>query len=123
MAKKNLEVNEIRKTLSLNIKKHRKILGLTQEKLAEASDLSFQTINDIEGCRMWVSDKTILKLSQALHIEAYQLFLPMPSQKPLTPEQEKQCELLVDLEGKIIRMVKQQFEEALMREKLTVDTM
>ncbi|MHC6202613.1 helix-turn-helix domain-containing protein [Breznakiellaceae bacterium SP9] len=66
----------IRKNLSLNIKKQRKIFGISQEKLAEIADLSAQTINDIEGCRMWVSDKTMAKLCQALHVEAYQLLLP-----------------------------------------------
>ena len=117
MAKNKPEANELRKNLSLNIKKQRKILGLTQEKLAESSNLSFQTINDIEGCRMWVSDKTVLKLAQALHIETHQLFLPMPSQKPLTTGQEKQSELLIDLENRIIRIVKQQFEDAITRER------
>ena len=77
MRKKFDEPNDLRRTLSLNIKKQRKILGLTQEKLAETTDLSSQTINDIEGCRMWVSDKTILKLAKVLHIDAYQLFEPV----------------------------------------------
>jgi transcriptional regulator with XRE-family HTH domain len=65
--KKRTGENELRKILSFNIKKQWKILGLTQEKLAEATGLSFQTIKDIEGCRMWVSDKTIMKLAQALY--------------------------------------------------------
>jgi len=54
----------------------RKKLGYSQEKLAEISGLSVQTINDIEGGRKWVSDKTISKLSAALQIECYQLLLP-----------------------------------------------
>jgi hypothetical protein len=33
-------------------------------------------INDIEGCRTWVSDKTLVKLAAALQIETYRLFLP-----------------------------------------------
>jgi transcriptional regulator with XRE-family HTH domain len=49
---------------------------MSQEKLAAVTELSDQTINDIEGCRMWVSDKTISKLTKALHVEAYQLLLP-----------------------------------------------
>ena len=106
------EPNEIRKTLSLNIKKQRKILGLTQEKLAEAADLSAQTINDIEGCRMWVSDKTIIKLAQVLYIDVYQLFTPMTSNEAQSPQDVNQNEFLCELEGRIIRTVKQQFEEA-----------
>lgn len=57
---------ELRKNLSANIKMHRKRLSLTQEKLAEKSGLSVQTINDIEGCRTWVSDKSLVHISEAL---------------------------------------------------------
>jgi transcriptional regulator with XRE-family HTH domain len=71
-----MDIRELRKTLAGNIKKQRRILGLTQEKLAEIADISSNMINDIEGCRTWVSDKTILKLAAALHVEVYQLLLP-----------------------------------------------
>jgi transcriptional regulator with XRE-family HTH domain len=71
-----MDTQELRETLAKNIKKQRKFLGLTQEKLAETADISSNMINDIEGCRTWVSDKTILKLARALHIEAYQLLIP-----------------------------------------------
>jgi transcriptional regulator with XRE-family HTH domain len=60
----------------MNIKHWRKALGISQEKLAKAAKLSTQTVNDIEGCRIWVSDKTIVKLAGALQVEAYQLLLP-----------------------------------------------
>jgi transcriptional regulator with XRE-family HTH domain len=53
------------------------MLGLTQEKLAETADISTNMVNDIEGCRTWVSDKTILKLAAALHVEVYQLLIPV----------------------------------------------
>ena len=77
MSGKNcMEPEKLRETLSWNIKKERKKLGLTQEKLAEIADLSSQTINDIEGCRMWVSDKTMIKLASVLHVEAYELLVP-----------------------------------------------
>jgi transcriptional regulator with XRE-family HTH domain len=112
MRKKFDEPNDLRRTLSLNIKKQRKILGLTQEKLAEATDLSSQTINDIEGCRMWVSDKTILKLAKILHIDAYQLFKPITAVRTPIPENANMDEFIFEIEGKIIKFVKQQFEEA-----------
>ena len=85
---------------------------MTQEKLAEAADLSAQTINDIEGCRMWVSDKTIIKLAQVLYIDAYELFTPMTSNEAQSPQDINKNEFLCELEGRIIRTVKQQFEEA-----------
>jgi transcriptional regulator with XRE-family HTH domain len=114
MRKKYDEPNDLRRTLSQNIKKQRKIIGLTQEKLAEATELSYQTINDIEGCRMWVSDKTILKLAKALHIDPYQLFEPASAKNMLISVSENinKDEFLLDLESKIIKFVKQQFADA-----------
>jgi len=54
---------------------------LSQEKLAELTGLSTQTISDIEGCRTWVSDKTLYKLSKALNIEIFQLLVPKNEEK------------------------------------------
>ncbi|WP_461255339.1 helix-turn-helix domain-containing protein [Treponema sp. R80B11-R83G3] len=112
MRKEFDEPNDLRRTLSQNIKKQRKILGLTQEKLAEAANLSSQTINDIEGCRMWVSDKTILKLANVLHIDAYQLFEPVTTIRAIVPDVVNTDEFMLELEGKIIKFIKQQLEEA-----------
>ncbi|MDR0526622.1 MAG: helix-turn-helix transcriptional regulator, partial [Spirochaetaceae bacterium] len=53
--------------------------GLTQEKLAEAVDVSYQMIHDIEGCRTWVSDKTLLRLSKAREVEVYEHLCPQPA--------------------------------------------
>jgi len=78
MANKPAGFPEVRSTLAKNLKEHRKKMGFSQEKFAEISGLSIQTINDIEGCRKWVSDKTMTKLSMALNLECYQLLLPKP---------------------------------------------
>jgi len=40
------------------------------------ADLSVQMVNSIEGHRAWVSDKTLVALSNALGIEVFQLFTP-----------------------------------------------
>ena len=72
MAKKN---DDLRKILSLNIKNHRKTLGLSQEKLAEKAGISANMIKDIEGCRTWVSDKTLIKLAHTLKVDTYRLFV------------------------------------------------
>jgi len=40
--------------------------------------LSVQMVNSIEGRRAWVSDKTLIALSNVLGIEAYQLLAPIP---------------------------------------------
>lgn len=66
---------ELRAILSTNIKFYRKRLFLTQEKLAEKTGLSVQTINDIEGCRTWVSDKSLIKIAEALQISPADLLI------------------------------------------------
>ena len=71
----------MRKILSANIKTGRKRLGISQEKLAEMADLSVQMINTVEGHRAWVSDKTLVALSNALGVEVYQLLTPATEDK------------------------------------------
>jgi transcriptional regulator with XRE-family HTH domain len=76
---------KLRKALSANIKRYRSKLGLSQERLAETVGLSDQTINDIEGCRTWVSDKTIVKIARAFNVEVYQLLFPQIEAEKLFP--------------------------------------
>ena len=71
----------MRQCLSANIKTYRKHLFLTQENLAEKAGLSAQTINDIEGCRTWVSDKSLIKIADSLCTTPAELLLPMPAAK------------------------------------------
>ena len=102
---------KLREILSANIKDRRRALGISQEKLAMAAELSSQTINDIEGCRMWVSDKSIVKLAEALNVEAYQLLIPIiemewePAPSP--------AEILVALRQNIKKNIDEQFESIL----------
>ena len=67
---------DLRKILSINIKRQREKLAITQECLAEKADISAAMMNDIEGCRTWVSDRTLKNLSFALKIDTYRLFIP-----------------------------------------------
>jgi len=99
---------EIRGILSKNVKEQRKKLRLTLEELAELTGLAVQTINDIEGGRRWVSDKTITKLSSALHIESYQLLIAdFFSQDAM---KEAPIHRLLDLKKKILKNVDSQIE-------------
>jgi len=66
----------LRKTLSMNIKKRRELLGISQERLAEYAEISSNMVKDIEGCRTWISDKTLIKLADALETDIYRLFVP-----------------------------------------------
>jgi len=69
-------MNTVREFLAANIKSRRNELGLTQEKLAELVNVSYQMIHDIEGCRTWVSDRTLQNLSTALEVDIYELLCP-----------------------------------------------
>lgn len=71
-----MESRELRECLSLNLKKYRKIKGWSQFELAEKAEISEQTVNSIEGLRLWPSDKTLAKLANVLEVEMYRLFVP-----------------------------------------------
>ena len=71
--------DDLRRLLSNNIRMHRKDLHLTQEQLAENADISLSYLADIEHCKTWISDKTLLKLAKALHTKPYELLVPKES--------------------------------------------
>ena len=73
----------------MNLKKYRKIKGWSQFELAEKAEISEQTVNSIEGLRLWPSDKTLAKIANALEIEMYRLFIP----QKITLESESITEL------------------------------
>jgi len=98
--------------MSANIKRYRAKMGFTQEKLAEIIGVSVQTINDIEGCRTWVSDKTIVKLARALKIEAYLLLFPQTEAEKLYPIKVP-ANILQDLKDIIKEDLEKRFSEVL----------
>jgi len=101
---------KLRKTLSANIKHYRAKMGFSQEKLAEAVGLSDQTINDIEGCRTWVSDKTIVKIARALETEVYRLLFPQTETEKLFPVKIP-ADILSDLKDTIKKDIDRRFGE------------
>ena len=103
-------IEPIRKVLSENIKKYRKNYSYSQEKLAEKAGLSGQTLNDIEGCRRWVSAKTITKLAKALNIDEYQLLAPNKDDKPKNPRSSLKS--LISLHHNIVNTINIQFDKA-----------
>lgn len=84
-----MEPQELRECLSLNLKKYRKIKGWSQFELAEKAQISEQTVNSIEGLRLWPSDKTLAKMANVLEVEMYRLFVP----QKLTVQSESILEL------------------------------
>ncbi|MDR1972098.1 MAG: helix-turn-helix transcriptional regulator [Treponema sp.] len=106
-----MDLEPIRKVLSGNIKKYRKNLGYSQEKFAEKAHLSAQTLSDIEGCRRWISSKTMTKLAKALNIAEYQLLVPEIGETAKNPRKSSlQC--LISLQNNIINTINIQFDEA-----------
>ena len=75
MAQK-INENNIRRLISDNIKRLRSHQSISQMALALNSGLTQNFINDIENCKKGLSIKTLAKLSNALHVEPYQFFLP-----------------------------------------------
>jgi transcriptional regulator with XRE-family HTH domain len=58
-----------------NLKKFRKIHGISQAKLANLCDTDLSYIGQIEMGKRFPSIKLIEKISEVLDIEAYQLFM------------------------------------------------
>ena len=75
---------DLRQILAENIKEQRKILGISQEKLAEMAGLSWQTVNSIECQRTWVSDNTLKALASVFRIETFQLLMPYETRAALS---------------------------------------
>ena len=105
------DLEPIRRILAGNIRKYRKILGYSQEKLAEKALLSAQTLNDIEGCRRWVSAATLTKLAKALHIAEYQLLVPDDEGTGESPYKSS-LKSLISLQNTIINNINTQFDQA-----------
>lgn len=60
--------DSIREILSQNIKSARLSSNLTQEKLAEKTDISLNFLKDIEGGRSGTSLVTLINICQALNV-------------------------------------------------------
>jgi transcriptional regulator with XRE-family HTH domain len=103
-------IEHVRKILAGNLKKYRKKYGYSQEKLAEKAELSAQTLNDIEGCRRWISARSITNLAKALNIAEYQLLEPENGE----PESSRRSSLqsLISLQNNIINTINIQFDHA-----------
>lgn len=103
---------QIRGIFAKNVKTYRNILNYSQEKLAEKTDLSVQTIKDIEACRQWISDHTLTKIAKALKIAEFQLFLPENSKNEATYRKSYIKNIML-LKENLKTIMDNQFEDAL----------
>jgi transcriptional regulator with XRE-family HTH domain len=67
---------ELRQTLSANVKRFRKRRQWSQANLAEAVDISTNFLSEIETGKGWVSPLTLVRIADALCVEVYDLFKP-----------------------------------------------
>jgi transcriptional regulator with XRE-family HTH domain len=70
---------ELRKLFSSNLREYRGRFKWSQVALAKKTGVSINFINDIESERKWISPATLIKLANALNIEAYELLKPPDS--------------------------------------------
>ena len=59
--------------LAKNLKRFRKALGITQEKMAEKANISSGFVKQIETCRTWIGPDTLDQLAQALGCQPWEL--------------------------------------------------
>ncbi len=69
-----MDIVECQKKMGSNIKKYRNIVGVTQEKLAEAVERSPSHINKTENGHTMPSIETILKIADTLNVGLDRLF-------------------------------------------------
>ena len=72
-------VLDIKRVFGTNVRFYRERKGLTQEELAEKSELHRTYISDIERFQRSISLSNIQKIADALGVAAYRLFMEGPN--------------------------------------------
>jgi ribosome-binding protein aMBF1 (putative translation factor) len=75
---------EIREVLALNLRKHRRLLGLSQEELAHRAEIDRTYISSLERCVYAAGIDVVDRLARVLGMEAADLLRKpdMPLRKP-----------------------------------------
>ena len=99
-------MDDLLKEMGQRLVARRKHLGLTQDELAERSDLTTQTISTSETGRKALRPENIIKLSEALDVSVEYLLLGKVSDtdvsilgakvSKLTPDQYRHLEDIID---------------------------
>ncbi|GMO18910.1 MAG: hypothetical protein Pg6A_05590 [Termitinemataceae bacterium] len=99
------EEKECRALLSLNIKRFRTRLGLSQIEFAFSLDISTTFLSDVENGKKWVSPKTLALMAKALKVEVYELF--KPNDEANNDAKTVAARYIDDIEETIIRAVEE----------------
>lgn len=70
-----IEPTELHENLQHNMKRYRKLLGLTQEELAERAGVSSGFIGEVEMCRKYPGPDTLIGIAKALGLKPFQLLM------------------------------------------------
>ncbi|MEN6521083.1 MAG: helix-turn-helix transcriptional regulator [Armatimonadota bacterium] len=81
MMKQQTKTEQLLSTLAQRMRDRRKTLGITQEQLAERSDLSTNYIAKLELGKRVPSFGTLISLAEALDVEVYEL-LTVSTERP-----------------------------------------
>jgi transcriptional regulator with XRE-family HTH domain len=102
-------MTDIREVLASNLKKHRRIRGWSQAKLAEKIGTSTQYIGTLETKGKFPSLEMVHKLAKALGIDPTELFYKEID--PVTAMKNSQKAAVEDLGESVVRLIKGFFDE------------
>ncbi|MBQ8482635.1 helix-turn-helix transcriptional regulator [bacterium] len=68
-------MNNIKERLGKRIKELRKRQNLTQEKLSEIAGIEIPSLSNIENGKNYPNHETLAKISDALRVKPYELFM------------------------------------------------
>jgi transcriptional regulator with XRE-family HTH domain len=72
-------MTDLRLLLAFNMKRYRKILGISQLKLADKMNISTSFIAAIESCKKFPSPEMLQRIAKALQVDTLELFQPIPT--------------------------------------------
>jgi len=102
-------MTSLRSLLSHNIKEQRRILGITQEKLAEKAETSTHYIGQIELGNKFPSPEMLERIAEALEIDSPQLF--SMGSFPIEVIRMFQEGLLADVEAAVLDAIGSRFAD------------
>jgi transcriptional regulator with XRE-family HTH domain len=106
-------MTRLRAILALNMKEKRRVLGISQAKLAERADTSTQYVAMIELEKKFPSPEMLERLAEALEIDPPELFSMPPS--PAGTLRKLHEAVLADIEQAAGAAVEQAAREAVQR--------
>lgn len=105
----------LRKILSSNIRTLRGKYHLTQERLAENAEISLPYLSDIEHCKTWVSDKTLLKLAKALNTTPATLLEYDSEKKEILSKEDQITEIIYQEKKEMIKAINKIYDDTIQK--------